>query len=74
MPDDVTIVWWPAEGARLLRLREEHMPRLVVVEGPVLPPAPPDWREEEWLHSPFPPEQFDRSLTALRVRLREGSG
>lgn len=71
MPDGVTILWWPEEGARLLRLRAEHQPRLVVIEGDLLPPPPPSWSEEEWLRSPFPPEQLDLGLTALRARLRE---
>jgi DNA-binding response OmpR family regulator len=69
MSTGVTILWWPEEGTRLLRLRDEHVPRLVVIKGNVLPPFPLDWSEEEWLRSPFPPEQLDRSLAQLAARI-----
>jgi DNA-binding response OmpR family regulator len=71
VPSGVTILWWPDEMARLLRLRADHVARLVVVQGELLPPPPPDWNEEEWLKSPFTPELLDHSLTMLQLRLEQ---
>jgi DNA-binding response OmpR family regulator len=69
MPTGITILWWPEEGTRLLRLRDSHVPRLVVIKGDMLPPLPLDWSEEEWLRSPFPAELLDVSLERLAHRI-----
>ena len=70
MSTGVTILWWPDEGTRLLRLRDSHIPRLVIIKGDAMPPVPFDWSAEEWLRSPFPPEELDRSLERLAARVR----
>ena len=69
MSTGVTILWWPEEGTRLLRLRDAHIPRLVIIKGNAMPPVPFDWSAEEWLRSPFPPEELDRSLERLAARV-----
>lgn len=69
MSAGVTVLWWPDEGTRLLRLRDSHIPRLVIITGDVMPPLPLDWSTEEWLRSPFPPPELERSLERLAARV-----
>ena len=48
---DVRLVRWPVARAQLDQLREEGVPRLVVVDADVMPPAPPD-ELEDWVRLP----------------------
>ena len=58
---DVRLVRWPAARAQLDELRAAGVPRLVVVDGDVAPPFPPD-ELEDWVR--LPADQSD-----VRVRV-----
>ena len=58
---DVRLVRWPAARAQLDELRAAGVPRLVVVDGDVAPPSPPD-DLEDWVRLPA-----DQSDVRLRV-------
>lgn len=58
---DVRLVRWPAARAQLDELRAAGVPRLVVVDGDVAPPAPND-ELEDWVR--LPADQSD-----VRVRV-----
>lgn len=58
---DVRLVRWPAARAQLDELRAAGVPRLVVVDGDVAPPPPPD-EFEDWVR--LPADQSD-----VRVRV-----
>ncbi len=48
---DVVLVRWPAESERRERLRQERVPRLLLIEDGLLPPEPDDCLED-WVRVP----------------------
>jgi DNA-binding winged helix-turn-helix (wHTH) protein len=60
---DVVLVRWPGEAVRRVQLAARQAPRLLLVEGDVVPPAPDDCLED-WIRVP---------AAELEVRLRVGA-
>jgi DNA-binding response OmpR family regulator len=70
---DVALVYWPAEAARLERLRACRQPRLVIVEhGDPPPTADP---LEDWVRSSAHEDDVNARVAVLRARsVRRGHG
>jgi DNA-binding response OmpR family regulator len=64
---EVTLVRWPAESARRDRLRDEHRPRLLLVEGDAAPPEPSD-DLEDWIRVPARDDDVELRLRMLERR------
>lgn len=71
---DVTVVRWPDEADHLQRLRDEGVPRLVLVAPDALPPESTAC-EEDWIRLPAADADVRARLAALAERsARHGHG
>lgn len=66
---DVVLVRWPLEADRREQLIEARVPRLVLVEQDVEPPAPEDCLED-WIWVPASERAVAARVEALNVRQR----
>jgi DNA-binding response OmpR family regulator len=64
---EVTLVRWPAEDERRERLRDEHRPRLLLVDVDADPPMPTD-DLEDWIRVPARDEDVQVRLHTLERR------
>ncbi|HVX19029.1 MAG TPA: winged helix-turn-helix domain-containing protein [Acidimicrobiales bacterium] len=64
---DVELVRFPAESERLAGLRASAVPRLLLVEGDVDPPALAD-DAEDWIRVPADPRDLQARLSGLAQR------
>jgi DNA-binding response OmpR family regulator len=67
---EVAMVRWPGEEDRLVRLRSERQPRLLLVEDGVAPPLPAD-ELEDWIRVPARDVDMVARLAGLERRHRE---
>ena len=66
---DVRLVRWPAARTQLDELRAAGVPRLVVVDGDVAPPAPND-ELEDWVRLPADQSDVRVRVDTLAARAR----
>ena len=64
---DVVLVRWPAEADRRTRLRDQGVPRLLLVDGDDPPPHPDDCLED-WIRVPADDVDVRLRLDALAAR------
>jgi two-component system, OmpR family, response regulator len=64
---DITVIRWPAEASRLPRLREERVPRLLLVDERAEPPIVAD-EFEDWVRVPAPEGDLRARLVGLSRR------
>ncbi len=64
---EVTLVRWPAEDERRSRLRDDHRPRLLLVEADAAAPVPSD-DLEDWIRVPARDEDVQVRLHTLERR------
>ena len=69
---DITLIRWPAESDRLPMLREERVPRLLLVDEEAEPPVVTD-ELEDWVRLPAPDQDLRARLESLSRRA-EASG
>ena len=64
---EVTLVRWPAEDERRSRLRDDHRPRLLLVDSDSAPPVPTD-DLEDWIRIPANEQDVQVRLHTLERR------
>jgi len=69
--NEVVLIHWPAEEARLERLRADGVPRLLLIEDHRAAPASSD-PLEDWIRLPAPEEDLRTRVTTLSGRARTG--
>ena len=67
---DVVLVRWPSDDETRLRLREQGVPRVLLVEGGALPPTVSD-DLEDWIRVPVDEVDLDARVQALERRVRD---
>ncbi len=70
--DEVAVVEWPEDQARLAALRAAGAPRLLLVGPDVAPPVVVD-PLEDWVHLPADDLEVEARLETLRARRGRGS-
>jgi two-component system, OmpR family, response regulator len=70
--DDVQLIRWPIESARLDHYRRLGVPRLLVVEGQVEPPITTDLKED-WVRLPVSRVDLRTRVAILRARVNAQS-
>jgi len=66
---DVVLVRWPSEELTRARLRDDRVPRLLLVEGSTPPPSVLD-ELEDWIRVPADEVDFHARVELLERRLR----
>jgi DNA-binding response OmpR family regulator len=69
---NVEVVRWPADSVRLAELREQSIPRLLVVADDAEPPVPVDCLED-WVVPDATEREIDARRGALAVRAEQHS-
>jgi DNA-binding response OmpR family regulator len=70
---NVVLLRWPAEEERRVRLEQEGVPRLLLVERQAAPPAVVD-AFEDWIRMPADDVDLQARVAALDSRQRVGHG
>lgn len=69
IPDEVAIVFWPAEASRRDALAVEGRPRLLLLAA-ATPPPPGSDPLEDWLREPFDGVELEHRAQRLAARAR----
>jgi len=64
---NIALIRWPAEAERLLRLREDRVPRLLLVDEAAPPPVVDD-EFEDWVRLPAPRQDLRARVEGLSRR------
>ncbi len=67
IPMNVVLLRWPSERGRLERLRDQQLPRLILVESGATPPVPTDCLED-WTRVPVSDPDLQLRTKALEVK------
>jgi DNA-binding response OmpR family regulator len=70
---EVVLVRWPSDELARARLREDRVPRVLLVEGGAPPPAVVD-ELEDWIRVPADEVDLHARVDALERRARAGGG
>lgn len=66
---DIALIRWPAEADRLPALRDDRIPRLLLVDADAAPPVAAD-EFEDWVRVPAPERDLRARLAGLSRRAR----